>query len=183
MNFTPSEWITIAAILLGPIFAVVTQIVWQRWKEIRDQKRFVFQTLMSLRAQPLAPDYVRALNYIDVVFFSNEKVRQRWSTLLRFFESDAYKSETIQQETFDKARDLAAELMAEMAKELGYAFDHTQIKNNAYYPKFFSTLQTQTLDILRKSNALLDGACSLKVKVEETTAQPAPTMRIAPPRN
>lgn len=138
---------------------------------------------MSLRAQPLAPEYVRALNYIDVVFFSNEKIRQRWSTLLKWFDSDAYKSENIKQETFDKARDLAAELMAEMALDLGYEFDHTQIKNNAYYPKFFSTLQTQTLDILRKSNALLDGASSLKVKVEEAPAQPVAPPRMGAPRN
>jgi hypothetical protein len=48
---------------------------------------------------------------------------------------DTYKREPVEQATFDRARDLAAELTVEMAKDLGYAFDHTLIKDNAYLPK------------------------------------------------
>lgn len=167
MNLKPSEWIMIAAIIVGPIFAVATQIVWYRWKEKRDQKAWVFNTLMSLRALPLAPDYVKALNYIDVVFYKNAKVRERWKTLLGHFCSDAYKREPIEQATFDRARDLAAELMAEMAKDLGYEFDHTHIKENAYYPKGHGELEIKGLQLLDKGTAVLEGKASIKVKLEQ----------------
>src|SRR5437588_5866481 len=83
MSITPGEWITIAAILAGPIFAVVTQLTWQRWKERRDQKRWILSTLMSLRAMPLHTDYVRALNMIDVSFYKNDEVRRRWKEAFR----------------------------------------------------------------------------------------------------
>jgi hypothetical protein len=163
----PGEWITIAAIIAGPICAVITQIVWQRWKENRTQRIWVFSTLMSLRAQPVSPDYVKALNNIDVVFYKNEKVRARWKTLLEHFSSGAYKKEPVEQATFDKARDLAAELVAEIAKDLGYEFDHTHIKDNAYYPKLFGDLQTKSLQLVDKGAQVLEGKQSIKVKLEE----------------
>lgn len=94
LGLKPSEWIMIAAIILGPIFAVLTQLSWQRWKEDRDRKAWVCNTLMSLRALPLHADYVKALNAIDVVFYKNAKVRHRWKVLLGHFCSDAYNKET-----------------------------------------------------------------------------------------
>ncbi len=167
LGLKTSEWIMIAAIIVGPILAVLSQLGWQRRKEKRDQKVWVFSQLMSLRALPLAPDYVRALNYIDVVFYKNAKVRERWKTLLGHFASDAYKKAGEEQAAVDRARDLSAELMAEMAKDLGYEYDHTHIKENAYYPKAHGELESQTLQLLDKGTAVLDGKLSIKVKLEE----------------
>jgi len=167
LGLKTSEWIMITAIIVGPIFAILAQLGWQRWKEKRDLKAWVFNTLMSLRAQPLAPDYVRALNHIDVVFYRNGKVRQRWKVLLEHFASEAYKREVVEQATFDRARDLAAELMAEMAKVLGYEYDHTHIKDNAYYPQLFGVFEAQGLQLLDKGTAVLAGRSSIRVKLEE----------------
>jgi hypothetical protein len=167
LGLKTSEWIMIAAIIAGPIFAVLSQLGWQRWKEKRDKKAWVFNTLMSLRAQPLTPDYVRALNHIDVVFYKNGKVRQRWKALLEHFYSEAYNREVVEQATIDRGRDLAAELMAEMAKVLGYQYDHTHIKENAYIPKLFVFYETQGLQLLVKGAAVLEGKSSIRVKLEE----------------
>jgi hypothetical protein len=122
---------------------------------------------MSLRALPLAPDYVRALNYIDVVFYKNAKVRERWKALLEHFASDAYQKAGAEQAAVDRARDLSAELMAEMAKDLGYQYDHTHIKENAYHPKAHGDLETRGLQILDKGAAVLEGKSSIKVKLVE----------------
>src|SRR5437016_977421 len=92
-----SEWIMVAAVIVGPILAVLTQLFWQRWRLKQDQRLWVFGTLMSLRAAALSPDYVRALNYIDVVFYKNEKVRERWKTLLQYFCSDAWQADAVTQ--------------------------------------------------------------------------------------
>lgn len=167
LGLKPSEWIMIAAIIVGPVLAVLTQLGWQRRKEKRDQKAWVFGTLMSLRAQQLAPDYVRALNCIDVVFYNNSKVRERWKVLLAHFCSDAFKKDPVDQSAIERARDLAAELMAEMAKDLGYQYDHTHIKENAYYPKLFGDLQIRGLQLLEKGTDLVEGRSSLRVKLEE----------------
>lgn len=168
LGLKTSDWIIIAAIIVGPILAVLGQLGWQRWKEKRDLKVWVFSQLMSLRATPLAPDYVRALNYIDVVFYKNAKVRQRWKALLEHFASEGYKKGDAELAVaHERARDLTAELMAEMAKVLGYQYDHTHIKENAYYPKGLGDLETHALQILDKGAAVLEGKSSIRVKVEE----------------
>ena len=167
LGLKTSEWILVAAIIVGPFLAVLSQLCWQRRKEKRDLKVWVFGTLMSLRAVPLAPDYIRALNYIDVVFYKDGNVRKKWEALLGYFASEAYKRDAAEQDVPDRGRDLAAKLMAEMAKDLGYQYDHTHIKEKAYYPKLHGDLQAHTLQLLDRGNAVLTGKQVIRVKVEE----------------
>ncbi|HXY25379.1 MAG TPA: DUF6680 family protein [Candidatus Acidoferrum sp.] len=110
-----SEWIMIAAIILGPILAVVTQLWWQHYKQRRDQKLWVFGTLMTNRAT-ITPDFVKALNFIDVVFYKNEVVRGKGKKLLTHLSSDAYKAQPIAEATLEHTRDLLAELLVEMGQ-------------------------------------------------------------------
>lgn len=167
MGLKASEWIMIIAVVLGPILAVLTQIFVQRYQEKRTQKFWVFSTLMNLRGAALAPDFVRALNYIDVVFHKNKKVRERWQTLLQHFTSDAYKPQNFGAQTIETSRDLLAELLAEMAKELDYRFDHTHIKNSAYYPAGHGQYETELQEIRQKSIEILKGNASINVVVKE----------------
>ena len=162
-----SEWIMVAAVIVGPIFAVLTQLFWQRWRVKQDQKLWVFGTLMSLRAAALSPDYVRALNYIDVVFYKNQKVRDRWKTLLDFLASEPWKADTITQDTLDRTRDLTAELLAEIAKDLGYEYDHTHIKQNAYLPKGHGTLEQEQATLRKAAIGVLEGNRSLHVLIRD----------------
>lgn len=165
MPLKPSDWIMIAAIVLGPILAVATQLVAQGKKEKRAQRLWVFSTLMSLRATQLAPDYVRALNYIDVVFYKNNQVRSRWNALLGHLNSPAYNDENFGPATVERTRDLLSELLAEIAKDLGYKYDHTQIKNNAYYPRGLGNMEQQLAEIRTLTVALLRRDSSLRVTV------------------
>jgi hypothetical protein len=168
-----AEWITIAAIVLGPIFAVVTQLWWQRYRQKRDQKLFVFGTLMSLRGASVSQDYVKALNFIDVVFYQNEKVREKWKTLLTYLSSDAYKAQPIVQATHERTRDLQAEILVEMAKDLGFGYDFTHIKENAYYPQALVTADNDAFNMRQKVIAALDGKGVLSVKLVEDVPAPA----------
>src|SRR5260221_75774 len=114
LGLKASEWIMIVAILVGPILAVVTQFVWQKIRVKRDQKLWVFSTLMINRHAPLTPDFVKAANYIDVVYFKYPKIRARWKTVLTHLSSDAYKPENFTPAVFETFRDLLAELLADM---------------------------------------------------------------------
>ena len=171
LGLKASEWIMIVAVVIGPVLAVITQIVVQRRKEKRDQKIWVFGTLMSLRSAMLSPDFVRALNYIDVVFYKNQKVRERWKTLLSHLASEAYKAAVIAPETIDKTRDFLAELLAEIAKDLHYQYDHTHIKENAYTPKWHGQIEEEAAALRQHGIAVLRGEASISVVVSE---QPAP---------
>src|SRR6266849_586600 len=76
-GLTVAEWLTLAAIILGPILAVATQLLMQARKAKRDTKLWVFNTLMSYRAMILNPNFVQAFNLVDVVFYKNAEVRKK----------------------------------------------------------------------------------------------------------
>jgi len=169
-GLTVNELVTIVALILGPVLAVLTQLVWQHVKELRNQKLWVFGQLMSLRGFSVTPDWVKALNFIDVVFYKDEKVREKWKTLLTFLRSEEYKTAPT-----EKTRDLLAELLAEMAKELGFGYDFTHIKNGAYYPDVLVMADNDTFMMRQKIIAALDGKGTLGVRLVEEA--PAPAMR------
>jgi hypothetical protein len=153
----PIEWMTLIALIAGPMLAVGTQLFWQRRKEKLDQKRYVFGTLMSLRAAMLTPEFVRAFNYVDVVFYKNKEVRAKRKKLFDYLCSADWKVDIVLQTTLDTTKDLQAELLAEMAKDLGYQYDHTHIKQNAYYPKQFNVLYDETTKLRQLGIQLLEG--------------------------
>ena len=76
LGLTVYEWLTIAAIVLGPVLAVATQLWFQKRKVKRDSKLSVFNTLMGLRPQIVHVDFVKAFNMIDVVFYENRDIRR-----------------------------------------------------------------------------------------------------------
>lgn len=62
------EYVTIAAIVLGPILALLAQraLDWLRKRE--ETQKHLYFTLMSTRVVFQATEHVQALNSIDVVF-------------------------------------------------------------------------------------------------------------------
>jgi hypothetical protein len=41
------------------------------------------------------------------------------------------------QQAVEKLKDIVAEMLSKMGSELGFEFDHTQIKDTAYHPLAF----------------------------------------------
>ena len=148
--------ITIVALFVGPVAAVLTQLWFERRREVRRQKLWVFTTLMSNRGAVLSLDFVRALNAIEVVFYQNSMIRKRFKDLLSHLSSNNWKEIPVPPETLEKTRDLIAQLLGEMASELNYTYDHTEIKDGAYYPQFlaeqdegFRKLRDELLAVLK----------------------------------
>lgn len=68
-------WLTILAIVTGPIVAVLITLYAQKRRERRSYKERILGALMMDRGNMTARDTVRALNMIDLVFYRNKKVR------------------------------------------------------------------------------------------------------------
>jgi len=77
-----SDWLAILAILAAPIVALQIQKYIEDRKEIRARKMQIFRTLMATRATRLDAKHIEALNMIDIEFFKNEKVTEKWKLLL-----------------------------------------------------------------------------------------------------
>jgi Family of unknown function (DUF6680) len=129
-GLTVAEWLTIAAIILGPIVAVITQLGFQARKARRDQKLWVFNTLMGLRGSWVNRNFVQAFNLVDVVFHGSSDIRNKRKEFLVVLNA-ATGRELVPAE-LDRCKDLIAELLAKIGRELGFGFDHTEIKNAAW---------------------------------------------------
>ncbi len=186
LGLKASEWIMIAAIIVGPILAVATQFIWQKVRQKHDQKMWIFSTLMINRHAPLTIDFVKAANYIDVVFYKNQKIRDRWKTVLAHLASDAYKPENYTPAAFEKFRDLLAELLADMAEDLGYEYDYTHIKENAWNPTQHGQEFEEGIKLRKGLLASFDPAGGINVVVRPhpglvQQAAPAPAAPAQPP--
>jgi hypothetical protein len=149
------------------MLAVAIQLGFEMRRESRKRKLYVLDTLMSYRGRLVHSDNVRAMNMIDIVFYSNAAVRVRFKTLLTHLDSDAMKAQPITPETLSRAEDLIVELISEIAKDVGYSFDHTLIKRQAYRPGAFQDEETYTTHVRAAVMAVLQGRESLRVKVEQ----------------
>lgn len=109
---TMKDIINLVAIIVGPIAAVCITLWWQDRKEKRDAKLKLFVTLMAHRkSTPPSPDWVTALNLIDVAFAEHPRVVELWHALYQLFHN----------QTRTEAQDHKyLELLSEMAVVLGF---------------------------------------------------------------
>lgn len=162
---TISDWLMIAAVLLGPIIAVQLTRYLDDKKEERERKLQVFKTLMATRAYVVSWDHVGALNRIDLEFdknIPNEKaVIEAWKAYL-----DLLGDRVMSPELWNTKRvDLLVELLHKMAQVLNYDFDKTHIKNSSYAPAVHGNIEDEQRDIRKGVIELLQGKRSLPMAV------------------
>lgn len=129
------EVITILAIVVGPVLALMVQ----RWLDATrtaDARRLsVFRELMATRAARLSPRHVEALNLIELEFTGKKfaKVRAEWKEYLDSL-SNTPTDEALQAVHYQSREEKFVTLVVQMGKSLGYSFDSVAIKRNAYSP-------------------------------------------------
>jgi hypothetical protein len=165
-GLTVGEWITVAAIVIGPFLAVATQLWIQARKAKRDLKLWVFNTLMGFRAQVLNPSFVQAFNLVDVVFYKNAEVRKKRRDFLEVVTATG-PGGNLTPQAFEKLKDLVAEMLSKMGAELGFEFDHTQIKDTGYYPLAFEKLDNAAFALREKGLAVLEGKANIGVVIRD----------------
>ncbi|MCC7267940.1 MAG: hypothetical protein IT546_11440 [Caulobacteraceae bacterium] len=84
-GMTNRDWINIAAVVVGPLAAVLIT----RWLDMRrerdDRRMEVFKTLMRTRRTPIAADNVGALNLIELEFYNDKPIIDAWRNLFQHF--------------------------------------------------------------------------------------------------
>ncbi len=129
-------WLTIIAVLLGPVLAVQIQKYIERKREERQRKLFLFRELMATRGTRLSPRHVEALNLIDLEYSAKNdgmrRVHEAWRSYLDALNLPNDPKDP--QRVFDKRNDAFVELMYEMGNYLGFKFDRVVIQRNIYSP-------------------------------------------------
>ncbi|MBI3669330.1 MAG: hypothetical protein HY237_06085 [Acidobacteria bacterium] len=169
LGITLVSWLTITAIALGPILALIIQGKLNRMKEQLDRKLHIFRVLMATRATRLAPNHVEALNAIEVEFYGdkeeNKKVVAAWrnysNALAQPFDDNTFAAWQA------KHFALFLELLLAMAEALKYKFEKVTLEREVYYPKYFGELTIDQENIRKSVVKVLGGETPISVRLRE----------------
>jgi len=143
MEITISNILMILAVLTAPFAAVFAQRKIDLIREKRNQKLWIFRTLMATRGNKISLEHVQALNSIEL-FFDNSKtdkdIVEKWNEYLDHLVRQDIKVDDKDYSTklsvwAEKGDDLLADLLYIMSKALKYKFDKVKIKRGIYIPR------------------------------------------------
>lgn len=180
---TGMDWISLAAIVLGPIIALRLEKAVEDHKERQERRLRVFRTLMVTRGSTLSLAHVEALNSIDLEFDTkgkeDQEVRDAWKAYLDHLSSfsDTFTTDQASRWT-DGCRDLLADLLAKMSTTVGYKFDRTHIKRAAYTPRRYGELESEQDLVRRAVLEVFTGNRPFPVFVVPPKIQETPTKRV-----
>ncbi|NBB60002.1 hypothetical protein GVN18_12020 [Pseudomonas sp. ODNR1LW] len=171
-----ANWIfgigTIVATLFGPILAVQAQKYLERVSESRNQKNWIFSTLMATRAARLSPDHVRALNMIDLAFNGGRSNRRKatetdvldtWRDYLEHLTLTV--NEGNAERWGEKQQELLVLLLSAMATDLNLRYDRVLLRNGAYIPKGHTDLELDQQRLRHFAIGVLSGQQPISMNV------------------
>ncbi len=144
---TTTELITVAAILAGPIFAVMVQINGERRKQLRDAQTTTFRMLAGTRHLPSDPAYSAAINMTPIDYNRVTKVIEAYKAYI-----DAIRYKVAPENVTEHEKQVIAKqtkLLFEMSKHLGYDLPESEIQANPYAADGFITRDNIMLDAWR----------------------------------
>ncbi|WP_372652144.1 DUF6680 family protein [Draconibacterium sp.] len=159
------DYLTIGAIIIGPIASVQIQKYLERRKETRNEKVRIFRVLMGTRGSSLSKSHVEALNQIDLVFEDKkyQSVRLAWGEYLDNL------NQPFNDNNFsiwvNKNEDLLANLLYEMGLALGFNYDKVTIKRKSYTPVGHSNIELENQSIRKGILELLQSERTLPMQL------------------
>ena len=154
------DWITVAALIVGPVLALSAQRALDWLREKKNSCLQLYFTAMAYRATWLHLDSLRALNAIDVVFNKkkHEPIRDAWSKVI----AHAYTRRPDWNADQEGARqwdarltDLRADLYQLLGQAVGYDLSLDYIKTHIYYPEYHVNTEIEWLTIRKQLSKVL----------------------------
>jgi hypothetical protein len=154
----------VIATILGPIVAVFVTRMIDDGRSRKQRQTDVFRSLMRSRRWALSPDYVNALNLVEVEFAGIKPVENAQRELFQHLNQH-----TQSQEWGDKWRRLQTRLLYAIAVHLGYKMEQLDVLEGGYIPSDWGSLEDQQRALLHSMNELLSGKRLLPVQLVDQT--------------
>jgi len=150
-------WLTIIAIILGPLLAFEVQRRRDNRRERRQRKIEIYTKLMLTLKVSMAPIHIDAINSIQVEFYAqkgpDKKVLDAW----RLYTSHLNKRQQ-DDRWLEKKFDLLIDLIYEMGQSLGYKdIDKAAIRDNTYLPQGYVDVEAEWHRVRKGWLEVLDG--------------------------
>ena len=179
---TIADWLLISAVIVGPILAVQIQKWLEHWRDKKNRKLLIFESLMTTRGNPVSQRHVEALNMIDLEFGvkkpEEKEVVDSWKVYRdhlysgpRDYEDPSYQTEF--RMWAQKSADLLTDLLFCMARSLGYKFDKVQLKKGCYTPQGHTDLEMEHTYIRRGLLNVLYGRSAVPIRPFQAPPQDA----------
>lgn len=168
------DYLTIIAIILGPILAVQIEKFLERRRDNKSRKTNIFKTLMATRGSVLSQAHVEALNRIDLEFSDDKKYQKVIEAWKEYFDNLGKGFDGDEKYTIWNARneELLANLLYEMGQSLGYRFDKVLIKRNIYSPIGHAKAERENEEIRDGLLKILKGETAVPIGIEYVANTP-----------
>jgi hypothetical protein len=144
-------WLTIIAIIIGPLLAFEVQRERDNRRERRNRRLDIYRRLMMTLKVPLAPSHVDALNLIPLEFDAMKDDGRNVLDAWRLYSSHLNNRQNADQHWVNKKFDLLVDLVYLIGQSLGYKnIDKATIRDNTYLPQGYVDVE-QELHQIRKT--------------------------------
>jgi hypothetical protein len=158
-------WLTIAAIILGPLLAFAVQHWRDQMRERERRKMDIFRRLLLTLKVPMAQNHVDALNSIPLEFYSHQETMSAWRLYTSHL-NDAAMLRAQPQRWGEKKFDLLIDLVGKIAKALDYDhIDAATLQDNVYVPQGYQDVEEQMREIRAAWQQVLNGQRPLTMTV------------------
>jgi hypothetical protein len=150
-------WLTILAILLGPLLAFEVQRKRDNRRERRNRKLDIYRRLVMTLKAPMAANHVDAINSIQLEFYDDKGVMDAWRLYISHLNNhQQHKAEPAR--WMEKKFDLLVELVYLIGQSLGYKYvDRTAIRDHTYVPQGYEDVELEGQRIRKAVLEVLTG--------------------------
>ncbi|QCB53833.1 hypothetical protein E5675_04895 [Sphingopyxis sp. PAMC25046] len=149
-----AELISLAAILIGPIAAVLISVWLTNNKQERDQRLIVLRMLLSTRHLPSDPGFSVAINLVPVEFNKSPKVMAAYREFIHAVqnpENAAPETPALQSTAIKTTK-----LIFEIVRDLGFNIQESDIQHAGYAASGFIERDNLFLDSQRAMRNVAD---------------------------
>ena len=181
------EVLTLIAIFVGPIAAVLITRYIDNRRERLQRRMEIFRTLMRTRRTPIVPDHVGALNLIEIEFAKDAEVIKCWKALLTHFGTNHSRREDEKQvqgmtpeqiaardtafygRLSDERQRLLAKLLHAIARVLNFRAEQLEIFEGGYTPQGWFDVELENMAVRRLFAEISAGRRVLPIGVLDYT--------------
>jgi hypothetical protein len=170
MDAQTQFWVTTAAIIIGPLAAVLISTWLDRRRAGTDRRQAVFRSLMKTRRNWGSIEHVEALNLIEVEFHGRTKVLGAYRQLFDYFVNDIARRSDENDDQYATRKNthhstLLTALLKAIADDLGYHKDALEIMQGGYSPIMHGEIESDQTKIRKLLAGLHDGTMVLPTAV------------------